>query len=146
MYHGPWPQRSSLTLLLHTLYAFLLAHPSETLLLSLKEESPPFHPDFSSMVYAAFRPFIPQFWFLAERIPTLGEVRGRGMLLTRFDRSPRGAGADEWGKGMGVHPSTWPDSRREGFEWECAGTTVRTQDWWVGSVKASQSPVDADPI
>ncbi|KAK8865752.1 hypothetical protein IAR55_000899 [Kwoniella newhampshirensis] len=132
MYHGPRPQRSSLTSLLSVLHAFLTAHPTETLILCLKQETPPFHPQFSSLVYKAFKPYIGDFWFLKERIPALGEVRGKGMLMTRFDRdgSPVDKMEDEWAEGMGIHPSTWPDSRRDGFEWDCNGTTVRTQDWY----------------
>ncbi|WWD18068.1 hypothetical protein CI109_102515 [Kwoniella shandongensis] len=140
MYHGPRPQRSSLTLLLAVIHNFLLKHPSETLILCLKEETPPFHPHFSSLVYKAFKPHIDQFWFLEERIPTLGEVRGKGMLMTRFDRDKtlldgesKGYNSEcgeEWPAGMGIHPLTWPDSRQEGFEWDCNGTTVRTQDWY----------------
>ncbi|WVR05714.1 hypothetical protein IAU60_002738 [Kwoniella sp. DSM 27419] len=127
MYHGPRPQRSSLTLLLTVLHEFLDKHPTETLILSLKEESPPSHPNFSARIYQAFKPFLSR-WFLEERIPTLGEVRGKGMLLTRFDRDKDEDGG--WDEGMGIHPSRWPDSRLEGFEWDCHGTTVRTQDWY----------------
>ncbi|WRT63949.1 uncharacterized protein IL334_000876 [Kwoniella shivajii] len=127
MYHGPRPQRSSLTLLLRVLHDFLGSHPSETIILSIKEETPPWHPHFSQILYKAFEPFLDR-WFLEERIPTLGEVRGKGMLLTRFDKDKDGNGL--WEKGMGIHPSTWPDSRKDGFEWECNGTTVRTQDWY----------------
>ena len=123
-YHGPRPQRSNLRTLLETVDTFLHLHPTETVLLSIKEESPPFHPHFSSLVYQAFIPHLAR-WFLGDRIPTLGEVRGKGMLVSRFDRQ----GEKEWLEGMGAHPSTWPDSRREGFEWFCAGTRVRTQDW-----------------
>ncbi len=126
MYHGPRPQRSSLPILLSVLHSFLTSHPTETLLLSLKEETPPFHPRFSALVYAVISPFLSHS-FLEGRIPTLGEVRGKGILLTRFDRMGEG----EWVEGMGVHPYTWPDSRRDGFEWWCGGTRVRTQDWWV---------------
>jgi 1-phosphatidylinositol phosphodiesterase len=32
---------------------------------------------------------------------------------------------------MGIHPTEWPDSKREGFEWDLKGTTVRTHDWCV---------------
>ena len=32
---------------------------------------------------------------------------------------------------MGIHPTEWPDSQMEGFEWELKGTTVRTHDWYV---------------
>jgi len=126
VYHGPRPQRSNLRALLDTLHLFLTTHPTETLILSIKEEIPPFHPHFSCRIYEAFKPYLSR-WFLEERIPTLGEVRGRGILLTRFERQDE----DEWPEGMGIHPSTWPDSRREGFEWVCGGTRVRTQDWYV---------------
>ncbi|WVW82072.1 hypothetical protein I302_104077 [Kwoniella bestiolae CBS 10118] len=127
MYHGPRPQRSTLPLLLAVLHNFLAIHPTETFILSIKEETPPWHPHFSQILYKAFEPFLDR-WFLEERIPTLGEVRGKGLLLTRFDRDQDGQGM--WEKGMGIHPYTWPDSRKEGFEWDCNGTKVRTQDWY----------------
>ncbi|WWC58401.1 uncharacterized protein I303_100941 [Kwoniella dejecticola CBS 10117] len=127
MYHGPRPQRSTLAQLLIVLHQFLDTHPSETLILSIKQETPPWHPHFSQILYQAFLPFLDK-WFLEERIPTLGEVRGKGMLLTRFDRDKDGDMS--WENGMGIHPYTWPDSRKEGFEWDCAGTIVRTQDWY----------------
>jgi 1-phosphatidylinositol phosphodiesterase len=135
VYHGPRPQRSSLTTLLHTLHAFLTAHPTETFLLSIKEEIPPFHPQFSLKVYQAFQPYLAKFWFVDERIPSLGEVRGKGMILSRFNRC--GDGSVEqggWGEGLGIHPYTWPDSRKEGFEWSCRDVTVRTQDWYIYSL------------
>ena len=127
VYHGPRPQRSSLAHLLTTIHAFLSSHPTETLLLCLKEEIPPgtTNPNFSKLVYAHFEPFFEKYWFLENRIPTLGEVRGKGMVLTRFDST----GDDGWEKvGMGVRGS-WPDSRREGFTWDSGGTEVRIQDW-----------------
>ncbi|OCF38558.1 hypothetical protein I317_07668 [Kwoniella heveanensis CBS 569] len=130
MYHGPRPQRSTLTILLSAIHDFLSTHPGETLILCIKQETPPWHPHFSSLLYKAFKPFLDR-WFLEERIPTLGEVRGKGILLSRFDRSADAEKGDwEWEEGMGIHPSRWPDSREEGFEWDCAGTTVRTQDWY----------------
>lgn len=124
VYHGPRPQRSSLPILLETLHSFLTLHPTETFILCLKEESPPFHPNFAKLVYEAFAPHS-RFWFLENRIPTLGQVRGKGILMTRFEATP-----GTWQQGLGIHPSTWPDSRPEGFEWDCHGTTVRTQDWY----------------
>ncbi|WWC66582.1 uncharacterized protein I206_100485 [Kwoniella pini CBS 10737] len=127
MYHGPRPQRSTLSILLQVLHNFLETHPTETLILSIKQETPPWHPDFSTILYKAFQPFLDK-WFLEERIPTLGEVRGKGLLLTRFDKDKDGD--ESWQKGMGIHPYTWPDSRKEGFEWNCEGTAFRIQDWY----------------
>ncbi|WVO13141.1 hypothetical protein L204_100753 [Cryptococcus depauperatus] len=128
IYHGPHSQRLSLQALLPILHGFLYNHPTETIILSLKEESPPFHPAFSERTYSAFKPYLGEFWFLQERIPRLGEVRGKGILLTRFDRDKDTQG--QWPEGMGIHPSTWPDSKREGFVWDCGGTPFRIQDWY----------------
>ncbi|WVF70752.1 hypothetical protein IAT40_005546 [Kwoniella sp. CBS 6097] len=136
MYHGPRPQRSTLKILLSVLHDFLFAHPGETVILCIKQETPPWHPHFSSILYKAFQPFLDR-WWLEERIPFLGEVRGKGILLSRFDRgkdtesNEKGGEWDcAWPGGMGIHPYRWPDSVKEGFEWHCAGTTVRTQDWY----------------
>ena len=54
------------------------------------------------------------------------------MLFSRF-----GGDGAEWDgglEGIGIHPTTWPDSEKEGFEWELKGTNVRTHDWWVHSL------------
>ncbi|KAL7423787.1 hypothetical protein Q5752_001371 [Cryptotrichosporon argae] len=122
MYHGMRPQRSTFPVLLRTVDAFLAAHPSETLLMSLKEEDDA-HPLFATHVRRDLERHRAR-WFLDERVPALGEVRGRAMLLSRFD------GDAHWSRKLGIHPTTWPDSRRDGFEWDCHGTPVRTQDWY----------------
>jgi 1-phosphatidylinositol phosphodiesterase len=31
---------------------------------------------------------------------------------------------------MGIHPTNWPDSVKEGFEWMCNDIVVRTSDWY----------------
>ena len=133
-YHGSRPQRATFTDILSTLHCFLELHPTETFIMSIKEEIPPFHPRFSELVYAAMMAYRDD-WFLDDRVPKLGEVRGKGILFSRFEK----ANEKEWIEGMGIHPYTWPDSRREGFEWNCDGTIVRTQDWSV------VSPCNATP-
>lgn len=70
-------------------------------------------------------------WFLENRIPTLGEVRGKVVMLSRFGGD--GAGWEGGLEGLGIHPTTWPDSAKAGFEWELKGTTVRTHDWYDDS-------------
>lgn len=131
VYHGPRPQRSSIVLLLNTIHSFLDSHPGETIIISFKQETPPVHPHFSSLLYRAIEPYIARYWFVDERIPTLGEVRGKAILLSRFNRDLPGPGNDGggWPDGLGIYPD-WPDSRREGFEWDCAGTMLRVQDWY----------------
>lgn len=125
-YHGIRPEYSTLKAELAQFNAFLRAHPRETIVMFIKEETPPWHDDFSRMVYEVFNE-TPELWNFSDHIPRLGDVRGRGTLISRFDkRQP-----DEWPNGMGIRPTTWPNSRQEGFEWDCYGTKVRTIDWFV---------------
>jgi len=67
-------------------------------------------------------------WFLENRIPRLGEVRRKVVLFSRFGGN--GEGWEGRLNGMGIHPSVWPDSSKEGFEWMCRDTLVRTHDWY----------------
>jgi 1-phosphatidylinositol phosphodiesterase len=66
-------------------------------------------------------------WWLQNRVPTLGEARGKIVLFSRFGGD--GRGWDGGLEGLGIHPASWPDSRKEGFEWGCGETTIRTHDW-----------------
>lgn len=66
-------------------------------------------------------------WFLENRIPNLGEVRGKVIMLSRFGGD--GAGWDNRLEGMGIHPPTWPDSLKSGFSYQLKDTTVRMHDW-----------------
>ncbi|WWC86044.1 uncharacterized protein L201_000915 [Kwoniella dendrophila CBS 6074] len=134
MYHGPRSQRSSMSKLLEVIHKFLEEHPSEFIILSIKQETPPWHPKFSFTLYQSFKPFLNK-WFLEERIPKIGEVRGKGLLLTRINKFDKGHEEEQirngqWKEGFGIHPFIWPDSRKEGFDWDCAGTKFRTQDWY----------------
>ena len=66
-------------------------------------------------------------WYLEHRIPTLGEVRGKVVMFSRFGGN--GYGWDD--SAIGIHPPIWPDSDRLGFTWNCQDTMVQTQDWYV---------------
>jgi 1-phosphatidylinositol phosphodiesterase len=37
-----------------------------------------------------------------------------------------GAGWENGLERLGIHPTTWPDSEKDGFEWELKGTIVKT--------------------
>ena len=65
-------------------------------------------------------------WFLDNRVPRLGEARGKIVLFSRFGGD--GSGWDRGLEGLGIHPTTWPDSSKEVFTWMCKDTLVRTQD------------------
>ncbi|KIY48267.1 PLC-like phosphodiesterase [Fistulina hepatica ATCC 64428] len=134
-YHGVFPQRTPFQDILSTIYAFLI-HPDtcrETVIMSLKQEdynvNPP--PVFSKKVHDEIfsGPGGRDLWFLENRIPKLGEVRGKIVMLSRFGGD--GSGWDYGLEGLGIHPTTWPDSAREGFEWRCKETLVRTHDWYA---------------
>lgn len=43
-----------------------------------------------------------EMWYLDNRIPCLGEVRGRIVMLSRFGRSDEQPG--------GIHPPIWPNN------------------------------------
>ena len=92
--------------------------------MSIKEEIPPFHPLFSAMVERDLEVYRED-WILDNQIPTLGEARGKAILFSRFEKVQE----KEWPEGMGMHPGPWPDSKPWVFEWDCAGTKVRVQDW-----------------
>ena len=146
-YHGVFPQRTPFTSILNDVYQFLSSEDgrSETIVMSIKQEDHSSTPSqfFSEMVRNAVmagsggwddsktstQGVNRGMWFLENRIPTLGEVRGKVILFSRFGGD--GAGWPQGLEGLGIHPTTWPDSKKEGFEWVLKSTRVRTQDWHV---------------
>lgn len=144
-YHGLYPQHTPFPTILQTIYTFLTSPEGsrETIVMSIKQEDFAVTPTklFSWLVRETMMAS-PGGWststnntgmyFLQNRIPQLGEVRGKVVLFSRF-----GGDGAEWDgglEGIGIHPTTWPDSEKEGFEWQLKGTNVRTHDWWVHSL------------
>jgi len=133
-YHGAYPQKTPFQAILATIHAFFTSPDSsrETLVMSIKQEdfarTPP--PYFSELVHAEIESGAGgrDMWFLDNRVPRLGEVRGKVVMFSRFGGD--GAGWENGLEGMGIHPTTWPDSQQEGFEWRCKNTVVRTHDWY----------------
>lgn len=134
-YHGLYPQHVPFQQILKTIHDFLTAPETcrETLVMSIKQEDfmnvPP--PIFSQRVRDEIAGSAGgmDMWFLSNRIPTLGEVRGKVVMFSRF-----GGDGNGWKgglEGMGIHPTTWPDSKKDGFTWECKNTLVQTHDWFV---------------
>ncbi|KAG8892325.1 hypothetical protein FRB99_002800 [Tulasnella sp. 403] len=66
-------------------------------------------------------------WFLQDHVPTLGEARGKIILLSRFGD---GTGWEGGLNGMGIYPTTWPNSVPTGFTWDLGDTTFQMQDWY----------------
>ncbi|KAJ8495569.1 hypothetical protein ONZ45_g12805 [Pleurotus djamor] len=131
-YHGVYPQKTPFQEILEGIHSFFQTSPRETIVMSIKQEdfarTPP--PDFSKLVHEEIfnGPGGKDMWFFANRIPKLGEVRGKVVLLSRF-----GGNGDGWEgglEGLGIHPTTWPDSEKSGFTWNCKDTLVRMHDWY----------------
>ena len=135
-YHGVYPQRAPFQYILATIHDFLTAPATcrETLVMSIKQEdykTTPL-PTFSQSVHDEIMngPGGFAMWFLENRIPALGEVRGKVVMLSRFGGD--GSGWENGLEGLGIHPTAWPDSAKEGFTWTLKGTLVRTHDWYAG--------------
>lgn len=78
-------------------------------------------------------------YHLSNTIPLLADVRGKIVLFSRFG-GQKGDGWEDIG-GMGIHPTGWKDSAKEGFETVLpevegessgkgvGGWTLGIQDW-----------------
>lgn len=127
-YHGIISQRVPFTVILRQLHAFLTSPStcSETVVVSIKQEDQ--DPRlFSRLVREEIMtsPGGLDMWYLENRIPNLGEVRGKAVMFSRFGGNGHG-----WKDcAIGIHPPLWPDSPRLYFSWNCGSTLVQTQDW-----------------
>ncbi|KAF8831822.1 hypothetical protein HHX47_DHR1001047 [Lentinula edodes] len=155
-YHGVYPEKTPFQTILSAVHEFLTSPIScrETIVMSIKQEdstsTPP--PVFSRLVRDEFAsgPGGLGILFLENRIPTLGEVRGKVVFLSRF-----GGDGAEWEnglEGMGIHPTIWPDSEKDGFTWECKDVLVRTHDCFSSHLQAMgtttttmANPINATP-
>ena len=78
--------------MLRECYAFVVQHPTETVLFAVKQEHGEESVEtFETMLDAYLREH-PDFWLLTDTIPTLGEARGKLVLLRRY---PDAAGLGE---------------------------------------------------
>lgn len=82
---SPFSRTLTLADVLKGVYAFLDEHPNETVIMCMKAEN---SKDDVAAVQKALYEMIdqaPERWYLKNEIPTLGAVRGRIVLATRFD-------------------------------------------------------------
>lgn len=121
MYHGGVDQNQTFDEVLATMYAFLDAHPHETILASVKEEATPaqdtrtFEATFEAYVAQA-----PERWTLGPSPPRLGDVRGTLVLLRRFDATALP---------LGVDATQWPDNAS--FTIRDADAHLRIEDEYI---------------
>ncbi|KAF8311301.1 PLC-like phosphodiesterase [Clavulina sp. PMI_390] len=132
-YHGIISQRVSFVTVLAVIRDFLRAHPSECVVMSIKREQ-----NLSKTPTILFSQLVKEavyaereLWFLDNRIPRLGEVWFAPSTSKTGATDVVGGWPGGEHSGMGIHPTTWPDSYRGVFEWMCAGVSVYMQDWYA---------------
>jgi 1-phosphatidylinositol phosphodiesterase len=102
IYHGAVDQNQTYDEVLATLYGFLDAHPTETIIASVKEESVSNSTTRSfDATFDAYLAEHPERWYLDPSIPTLGAARGKIVLLRRFDSAT---------KPLGIDAAPWADN------------------------------------
>lgn len=119
IHHGAIYQNLNFDDVLKACYSFLDSHPTETIIMSVKEEynasntSRTFEKTFDSYVEKN-----PSKWDLGNTIPTLGVIRGKIKLLRRFSA----------GVSKGIDATAWADNST--FEINNPGVSIKVQDYY----------------
>ncbi|MBD5085503.1 MAG: hypothetical protein HDT33_10750 [Clostridiales bacterium] len=119
---APWSGRLMLEDVLEDCYAFLSAHPTEAVIFAVKQE-------YGDESVAEFQRVLDRYiqadadcWYLGSELPSLGEARGRLVLLRRYD--------DEAGLGVNAGIALiWPN--QNGYD--DPAKAFSTEDCFVGS-------------
>lgn len=113
--------------ILNKVIAFLDRNPSETIIMSLKREGIGKASDqqLSKILHNHYVKD-PSRWFTEPRIPALGEVRGKIVIIRRFhlDNSLKG---EHNGTGWCINAESWPDNCADGT---CSTGEIRVQDFY----------------
>ncbi len=85
-----WPWAGTLYLddVLTDAYAFLTAHPTETIVFAVKHEHGSETPEQFEAALSAYIEQNPDKWLLTNVVPTVGEARGRIVLLWHYETDP----------------------------------------------------------
>ncbi len=120
LYHSTYDLGISLLDVLdNQIKPFLEAHSGETVLMSIKEEDSP-HGD-SAPLDKLVNDYVmdnPSLWYVTDSIPSLGEVRGKIVLLRRYSTSDYP---------LGIDLNNWPDNQMFTLT-NSAGITYSVQD------------------
>ncbi|MBQ8287691.1 MAG: phosphatidylinositol-specific phospholipase C [Clostridia bacterium] len=115
VYHGAANQYLTFDEVRSDCKAFLAAHPDEVILMSIKQEDDN-SADFPAAIAAAINED-PGLWFTANRIPTLGETRGKIVLVRRYG-----------GASIGINCADgWADNDNSNMN---NGVSVKVQDYY----------------
>jgi 1-phosphatidylinositol phosphodiesterase len=99
LHHGPVYQQLNLDDVLGAVWTFLHAHPTEALLVSVKEEYTPANDTRTfEQTFATYVNKNAAGWYLDATVPALGAVRGKLVLVRRFaaTAAPLGLDATRW--------------------------------------------------
>ncbi|KAI5289955.1 hypothetical protein KEM54_002811 [Ascosphaera aggregata] len=113
--------------LLQDIEDFLKSNPSETLLLSIKREGPGHHSD-QQLSRILYEHYVDNndIWYTKPTIPTLGEARGKIVLVRRFNIADNLK--QEWnGEGWGIDATGWADKAPHAL---CRSGTICIQDYY----------------
>ncbi|HEY1548385.1 MAG TPA: phosphatidylinositol-specific phospholipase C [Kofleriaceae bacterium] len=102
IYHGPEYEKASFDDVIDTTLQFLDDHPTETIVMSVKQEAD--NNGATQSFEATFDGYVakqPDRWYTNDSVPTLGDVRGNIVLLRRFDAVSTP---------LGIDGSTWADN------------------------------------
>lgn len=106
---------------------FLEANPSETIIMSVKREGVGRSTDqqLSQILNHHYTQDSAR-WFTANRIPALGEVRGKIVVIRRFGLDDSLKGEND-GTGLYIDAESWPDNCADGM---CTSGEIRVQDFY----------------
>lgn len=123
IYHGAIFQQQQFADVLATIEDFLDRNPSETILMSVKEES--VAEGATRSFEATFASYVePQRWYLGTTLPTLEQARGKIVLVRRFAAEAQ----------LGIDASAWPDNTTFSND----ASQLRVQDAYVVDATANK--------
>ena len=128
IYHGTEYEKASFDDVLTTTFAFLDAHPSETIVMSVKQEAD--NDGATQSFEATFDGYVaqqPTRWYTGDSVPALGDVRGDIVLLRRFDATATP---------LGIDGSAWADNTT--FTLTNTDSTLRVEDAYIVSDPATK--------
>jgi 1-phosphatidylinositol phosphodiesterase len=90
IHHGAVYQNQNFNDVLESVSSFLRANPSETVVMSVKPEhdAEGNNETFAETFKHTYKPNYPGLWYVEQAIPKLGDVRGKIVLLRRFNEAP----------------------------------------------------------
>jgi len=98
VYHGPESEMQTFDQVVASVYAYLDKHPSETVIMAVKEEYMAMDATMTfEQVFAGYVAKSPKHWYTDASLPMLGAARGKIVLVRRFTAtSPLGIDASGW--------------------------------------------------